>query len=174
MSYAITAESALIVPLSGLPGRLADMRALHDPVAAMGVPLHVTAIIPFRPAARLGPELRAEIAAIAGRIARQDFRIARLGRFPGNLHLVPDGAAPLVDLIRALAASFPDCPPYEGRFSDIHIHATLASGDDAMCDAVAQAATAHLPFQATADRLDLIVREGRDWRLDTSFPFEGG
>ncbi len=46
--------------------------------------------------------------------------------FPANVvYLAPDPAEPFVALTEALAAAFPDCPPYGGAFDEPVPHLTI-------------------------------------------------
>lgn len=133
---------------------------------------HVTALGPFLPV--LDETAAARVAEIAAATQPFDFTLARLGTFAdGIIHLLPDPDGPFRLLTERLAAAFPQCPPYEGRFAPVP-HLTL----DARSELVTEASTrrslgALLPARCRAERLDLAWYEPggcrvlRSWRLGT-------
>jgi len=153
-----------------LPDTLANIRRRHDPVAANGVPAHITLLFPFIPVARLTPEVRSDLAAIAGSIEPFDVRFANVGRFPGVLYLAPEPADPFAALTDSIVSRFPDFPPYAGEHADVVPHLTLAGSPGAPLGAVAGAARHWLPFSRRVSALELLVEDGvghwaRRWRL---------
>jgi hypothetical protein len=169
MSYATLAETALVLPLDGLPPALKALRAANDPTVAMGVPPHVTALIPFHPLAQITPAHHAKIAAWAAVTPALTVRFTALGRFPGSLHLLPETPAPLVEAITGLATLFAECPPYDGQFDEVIPHVTLAAGPEDALDRCAEGAAPHLGFLATLRALFLLYREGTAWHLFRRF-----
>ncbi len=126
MTEAIAAESALIVHVAAAEPWVGELRALHDPAARQGVPAHITLLYPFMDPARIDASVRMRIDGVARATPAFAFRLARTGRFPGTLYLAPEPAAPFVALTRALAAAFPEHPPYGGRHPDVIPHLTVA------------------------------------------------
>lgn len=63
-----------------------------------------------------------------------EFRLTRIGRWPDNLHLLPLTAEPFVALTQAVWAAFPTHPPYDGRFSEIVPHLSVAQGGTELLD----------------------------------------
>jgi 2'-5' RNA ligase len=161
------AATALIVALPEAEPHVAALRMAHDPSAAQGVPAHVTLLHPFRPLAAVDAALRAAIVAVAARSAPFDVRFVRPGRFEQTLYLAPDPPGPFVALVRALAAAFPEHPPYGGRHADVRPHLTVAQGAAATLDAAAAALARALPRGGIAARvrtLELIANEHGRWR----------
>jgi hypothetical protein len=71
------------------------------------------------------------------------------------LWLEPEPAAPFVQLTAAVVERWPDRLPYGGRHPDLVAHVTIVEAQDAPFDEVERIVRAHLPFSATADRLEL-------------------
>ena len=132
---------------------------------------HVTALAPFLPEVDDGAA--ATVAAIVADTRAFDFTLERVATFPnGIIHLVPEPDTGFRELTRRLAAAFPQCPPYAGRFADVRPHLTL----DARSDTVSEESTRDLlgalvPARCRADRLDLAwyapggCRVLRSWEL---------
>lgn len=136
----------------------------HDPVAAAGVPAHVTILFPFLPAEALTPSVRRRIdGAIAG-VAPFEARFQRTGRFPGSLWLAPEPAGPFRAMTERVAAAFPDHPPYEGAHDDIVPHLTLAMGPDASLDRLEAAIREHGGGPAIAIRRVTVIVETAEGR----------
>jgi len=133
---------------------------------------HITLLNPFVPAARIGPELIRELEEILAGVPAFDITFARTGRFPGILYIAPEPAAPLVALVEALAARWPEFPPYEGAFDTIIPHLTVAHGRGALV--LPGAVAERLPLRVRVTHVDLMVmgRSGR-WTMRASLPTGG-
>src|SRR5262249_46465844 len=112
-------ESALIVRAPEAEPHVAHLRERDDPAARLGVPAHITLLLPFFPPERITVAVRSQIRAIASATTAFSFRLVGPRRFPGMLYLAPEPAAPFVELTEALVRRFPDFPPYGGQFSTI-------------------------------------------------------
>ncbi len=149
-------------------------RLVHDPMAARGVPAHVTVLHPFRSV--VDDVTAGEIGMIASRIGSFDATFAVVDRFPGVvLFLSPEPLERFKALTRVFVEAFPDCPPYGGAFADPHPHLTVGSQiDDATADLVERAIVGGLPLATRVDRLTLLVEddEGR-WTVSQTWPLAG-
>ncbi|MEL7114544.1 MAG: 2'-5' RNA ligase family protein [Pseudomonadota bacterium] len=169
MSFAETAETALIFPLTPEPAQIARYRDRYDRAAAMGVPLHVTALIPFLPEARVTDGTRNLLQSLVENQPPIMSMFHSVGRFPGSIHYAPNEPDTILDLIAKICATFPETPPYGGAYDDMHVHATVASTADAPIEPL----TDMLPLHLSIDRLVLMVRRGEMWRAATTWPFGG-
>jgi len=132
------AETAFIVRVPEAEARFGGLRSRFDPGAALGVPAHVTVLVPFMPPSWVDATVRAGAAAAIGEGTPPfDVAFRQAQRWPETAWLAPEPAAPFIALTRALAARFPAYPPYGGRHAHIVPHLTLADGS------AAGAATAH-------------------------------
>ena len=148
-----------------LPRALEQLRLRDDLAAAAGAPPHVTILFPFMPVARLRPSVRRDLAAIAATVEPFDVRFARVGRFPRAVYLVPGPSAPFEALTAAIAARFPEYPPYEGMFDVVIPHLTLVESATASLDEIAEAAARHVPFTRRVSLMEVLIEDndGR-WR----------
>jgi 2'-5' RNA ligase superfamily len=172
-------RSALVVVVAEAETLVAAHRLVNDPMAARGVPAHVTVLHPFR--STVDEATAHEVAAIAAGLDSFDATFATVGRFPGAvLFLSPEPLEHFKQMTRSFVHAFPDCPPYGGAFPDPHPHLTVGSQlDDATADTLEQAIAPGLPLSTRVDRLTLLVEddEGRwtvaqSWPLATSTPSE--
>jgi 2'-5' RNA ligase len=161
--------SAIVVRIR-VPAAIERLRRAHDRAASLGIPAHVTILYPFVAASGLTPEVREDVAAIAGEIRAFDVTFASAARWPGVVYLEPRPSAPFTGLIDRAAARFPEHPPYAGAISEVIPHLTVVESGDAPLDDVLVAAQAALPFEATVGALEVLAedRDGRwarHWRL---------
>lgn len=167
-------ETALVLLVAAAEPIVAALRLRHDPMAARGVPAHVTVLYPFRSV--VDADAAAIVADLAAEVPPFRMSFTTVGRFPGQVvYLAPEPAATVRGLLRRFSAAFPDCPPYGGVFADVVPHLTVADGvDDDTADTVAGVVTEGLPVTAVADELTLLV-EGDDghWSVDRSWPLGG-
>src|SRR4051812_35942296 len=119
-------ESAIIVPVNVSVG-VHRLRERMDPSAADGVPAHVPLIYPFMPPSELKDDVRRRIEQIVAAEPSFPFVLGAVRRFPEVVYLEPDPGEPFRRLTRALAAEFPDYPPYEGVYTDVVPHVTVAA-----------------------------------------------
>ncbi|HYI21334.1 MAG TPA: 2'-5' RNA ligase family protein [Candidatus Limnocylindrales bacterium] len=118
-------ESAIIVPVQ-VPVPVGRLRDRMDPSAAQGVPAHVTLLYPFKPPEALKDDVRRAVEQIVAAEPAFPFRLTAVGRWPNVVYLEPDPAEPFRRLTLALAAAFPDFPPYEGAHANVVPHLTIA------------------------------------------------
>jgi 2'-5' RNA ligase len=163
--------SGIAVPIA-LPPRLTAIRDRWDLAASLGAGPHVTALYPFAPAVGLTDEIRDGLARIATAVEPFDVRFERARRFPGVVWVEPVPGGPFLEMTRAIAAQWPDWPPYGGLFDTVIPHLTIAESEVAPLDELASTVEAELPFEARADRLELWLQDdGGRWRPHWVFPF---
>ncbi len=172
-------EAALVVLVPEVESLVGKFRLAHDPSAALGVPAHVTINYPFVPSTRDGAELDKKLGKLFGEVAPFDFSFRRIGRFPHQLYLPPEPAAPFRQLIERVAAAFPESPPYGGIYHDVVPHLTVAdSEDEAVLDWVeaelAPLLKLRLPVQSRADKVWLIDNSSGRWQHRSAFPLRAG
>lgn len=153
-------ESALLVEIPEAEPLVATWRQRHDPVAARGIPAHVTVLYEFRPPGDIDDDVRGRVAEV---VATQPAFVAtfdRIGVFEGvAVWLAPEPEDRFRGLHRALLDAFPDCLPYQGRFPDPQPHLTIAqAAPDG--DADAFAALADEVRADVAPRLPLVSAVG--------------
>lgn len=129
--------SALAVEVPEAEPLVAPLRERHDPTACLGVPAHITVLVPFMAPRLLTEVVEHQIERLIATQAEFSFELTRVGRFPGVAYLAPDPAQPFIELTRSVVRAFPGYPPYAGQFSCIVPHLTVAHGDDAVAAEVA-------------------------------------
>ncbi len=130
-------RSAIVVPIR-LPPALEALRRRHVSNAGLGVPAHVTLLFPFVPAGSIDPTVVARAGSVLAQFAPFDVELREVrvwepaGDDPGIAWLAPEPAAPFKEMTEALAAAFPDHPPYGGAHAEVIPHLTLAEAPDGL------------------------------------------
>ena len=121
-----TARSALVVTVPEAEPVVGDLRLRLDPVAAQGVPAHVTVLFPFVPARELDDDVLRRFAAVVADEDPFGYRFARTAWFDYRvLWLAPEDDRPFRELTGCIHAAFPAFPPFEGVFDDVVPHLTV-------------------------------------------------
>jgi len=172
-TYALAmAQTGVVVLFPAAEPVVGVHRMQHDPMAARGVPAHVTILYPFRP--KLDGDTAERIEEICRSFSTFEASFATVGRFAdeGVVWLRPEPHDVFVALLRALAAAFPDCPPYGGGIAEVIPHLTVATGLDGADAAALETTLAEkLPVTANVDRLTLLVGDdGGVWHAERSWP----
>ncbi len=155
----------------GLPPALERLRRAHDPVAAAGMPAHVTILFPFLPADELDPSVRRRLAAAAGAVEPFTVRIgSRVGRFPGVVWLAPEPPEPFIELTTRIGATWPDYPPYEGAHDEIVPHLTIGNGDGPGLDRLEALVRRCPPFEVEVRAIEVVAERDGRWRLCWRIP----
>ncbi|MGI5290019.1 2'-5' RNA ligase family protein [Nonomuraea polychroma] len=101
-------------------------RRRFDASASAGVPAHVTVLVPFLDIDRMDPEVMDVLKALIGEHSPFTIRFDKCQRFPGVLYLAPTPDQPFRALTEAVAARWPEAPPYGGQYAEIIPHLTVA------------------------------------------------
>jgi 2'-5' RNA ligase len=154
-------RSTVLLPVPAAEALVGEVRLTHDPVASLGIPAHVTLLFPFVPAARIDDQTIAQLADQLARGPAGGLSLAfdRLGRFPGVAYLALAEPAPVVAWIAALAAAWPEYPPYGGRFTEIVPHLTVAHGEDALLTSIERRLAPALPLRAHVDSASVFLED---------------
>jgi 2'-5' RNA ligase len=165
------ALSGLIVEAAA--GEAVDAwRRRLDPQALLGVPAHVTVLFPFVPPDQFDADTESELTRLFAATPTFDFRLVDTAWFGDDiLWLAPEPSEPFRQLTRTLADSFPDHPPYGGRFVDPVPHLTIGTlGPSAELRRAEQALRADLPIHVTTGVVTHMTEspDGR-WRRARSY-----
>jgi len=169
-------ESAILLAVPDAEPLVHEWRAKGDPSAAHGVPAHVTLLYPFLPVEDLDAGVLAELEWFFRGIDAFQVEFSRVGRFEhaGVVWLEP-GSDALVELTRALARRWPECPPYSGEIpiDELVPHLTIVHTEDrALRQSAANAVSPQLPLRVLLTQAALWVRDENDeWAQRETFDF---
>jgi 2'-5' RNA ligase len=164
-------RSAVLVEISEAEPAVGEWRSRHTYDGPLGIPPHVTLLFPFVPAGRLTGEVEERLTRLLGAARAFDVSFARAARWPSLLYLEPRPSEPFSALTEAIAAAWPEHPPYEGEHEVVIPHLTVAELEDGeFLDRIAADVEPHLPIESRIREAQLYVEDdaGRwheRWRL---------
>jgi hypothetical protein len=168
------AQTAFAVRVPEAEGHVGELRIRYDPSARLGVPAHITVLVPFMPPEQLSTLVRARIADAFAEVPAFSFELRRTGRFAATAFLVPEPAEPFIALTRALLARFPQFPPYGGAYGEsILPHLTVANGDPGEAEVVGLALERLMqlrgPIRSTCSCVTLLENSTGRWEEMNAF-----
>jgi hypothetical protein len=164
----VAGDSALLIRLPELDRPLAPwIEQWPDD----GIRAHVTVLVPFLNGAEIGEDVLAALRALFAGFAAFDLTFARTARFPTVLYLAPEPDRPIRDMIAAVHARWPQCPPYGGAFEDPTPHLSVVhEAAEAEYEQALLALESRLPLRTRAAAVDLLIYDGRRWNVREGFP----
>lgn len=121
--------TAFVVRVPTAEGLVADLRNRFDSTVQLGVPAHISILVPFMDPARVTPAVLAMAQEALREVSPFDFTLRRVGRFPTTAYLAPEPPDPFVAMTASLFRTFPEFPPYSGEHTDVIPHLTVAHGN---------------------------------------------
>jgi 2'-5' RNA ligase len=166
-------QSALLIPVPAAEALVAGDRLAHDPVAAAGVPAHITLIVPWLEPSELDADDLAlpELTEALADCKAFDFELAAVRWFADRvLWLAPEPTDPFRALTEQLAERF--CtPPWAGKFPDLVPHLTIGhAGVGGPLAPVAERLAPHLPLACRAEEVWAMVGDGLRWQVYARVP----
>jgi 2'-5' RNA ligase len=158
----VSLRSAVVIPVPAADTAVGPWLARSRSDGAAPVPAHVTLLAPFAPVADLADAHVEQLGEIVREEGAFNVVFRELRRFPGVLYLAPQPERPFHTLTAALAAAFPQFPPYEGRFEPVP-HLTVAQGADDLLDEAEHDVAPRLPIEARVHEVLLLEELAPDW-----------
>jgi len=170
-------ESALVIQVPEAERIVGSYRWEHDPVARLGVPAHITLIYPFIPPSLITMDDRARLHNLLSTYPVFDFSLTELDRFPDVLFLAPSPRKKIIELIKIIAAAFPEYPPYSGKFPEINPHLTIAQSEDSkllekIAEELAPKAKQELPIAKRVTDASLFELNNGLWNKTGTYPLK--
>ena len=167
-------DSALIVRVPEAEPIVGPWRTQHDSSAAAGVPAHVTVLFPWIPVGRIDADVLSDMADLIARFEPFTVEFGRVERIPDVIWMRPDPEAPFRDLTEAVSLTWPDFPPYRGRFDDVIPHLTIAETDvPNIPGTLEETIRPHLPIRTVVTEIELLAFAGDQWTVSATFPLGG-
>ena len=146
-------------------------------MAGLGVPAHVTLLFPFIPRGSISVARLSDVATIAEREPSFEAALTAVRRFPSSepaidavLWLAPEPVEPFLRLTAAIAATYPDYPPYGGIHDEVIPHLTIATGSVAGFDHLEAEIRGHLPVLYRVGEAALLLEdEAGRWSVGERF-----
>ncbi|MEP6873925.1 MAG: 2'-5' RNA ligase family protein [Burkholderiales bacterium] len=170
-------ESAFIVHVPEAEACVGELRKRFDASVHLGVPAHITILVPFMPLEEITPGVLVHAQAALSQVRSFAFSLSKVGRFPATAYLAPEPAVPFIALTEALVRAFPAFPPFRGEHATIVPHLTAATGNagEAEVAAAQLAATieAHGPVHGFCASVSLIENSSGLWKEAHVFSLRG-
>ena len=161
-------ESAFSVRVPEAEALVGGLRNRFDASVHLGVPAHITILVPFMPPEAISAAVLAEVREAICKVPAFAFSLSKVARFPATAYLEPEPAEPFIALTEALVQKFPQFPPFRGEHSSIVPHLTVANGNagEAAMVATELAATmkAHGPIHSRCSTVVLIENSSGRWK----------
>ena len=134
---------------------------------------HVTVAGPFLPPDRVDLDVVSEIREYCARRSAFRFTLGSTATFStGVVYLVPEPAAPFLELMRWFADRWPEAPLYGGAYPALpHVSLAVEQRTAEQVAGVVSVVQPALPLNAVARELRLVLTEQRMWYPLHSFPF---
>ena len=162
-------RSALIIPVPEAEPLVAPHRDRLDPVAALGVPAHITALYPFLPPSDLDKEAEIKLAELAGGVPAFRVDLIDVRRFPDVLWLAPSPPDPFITLTERASLMF-GLAPYGGLHDTIIPHLTVGHGTETRAETLEATLRAGLPIAAWVHHIELWTGGRSGWQRRARFP----
>jgi 2'-5' RNA ligase len=159
-------QSAVLIPVPQADAVVGRWRYQHDPVAAAGVPAHITLVVPWLPPYEITDTDLAELDEIVAKVDAFDFQLHHVDWFGRRvLWVAPEPAAPFLRLTSVLADRF-GTPPWDDEFDEVVPHLTVAHASDGVeLVPVAADVSARLPVACRAEEVWVMTGDGVRWSL---------
>lgn len=167
-------QSAILIPVPQADSVVGRWRFQHDPVAAAGVPAHITLVVPWVPPGEIDDKKLEELDDELAGVEAFDFSLARIGWFGRRvLWVAPEPAALFLQLTERLSERF-STPPWEDEFDEVVPHLTVAHASDGveLVPIAADVAT-KLPLHCRAEEVWVMVGDGTRWERRHRVPLVG-
>ena len=162
-------ESALIIPVPEVAPVVGPLRLKYDRAAHLGVPAHITLLVPFRPPQAIDREIQA-LQDLCASISSIPFSFTEVRHFPATAYLHPNKPDAFTQIIRTLMKMWPDCQPYGGAFRGIVPHLTVADQvDGETLRAVEDSIRPRLPIECVAREVWLLTSDPAGFWSQKSF-----
>lgn len=170
-------KSALVILVPEADELVSDLREQFDVSAKAGLGAHITILFPFLAPERLKPSVLARLADLVASHASFDFALSAVERFPTVLYLATSPAAPFAELTEAVAAAFPECPPYGGAFAKPIPHLTVATAPlaqdlERVEREFRRRTDGVLPLHCTAREVTLVTKRTGQWLPVSQWPLK--
>jgi 2'-5' RNA ligase len=165
-------DTAVLVHVPEAEPVVGRWRLQHTYDAPLGVPPHVTLLVPWVPVDDLNDDVEERLAEVISQAEQFDVTFACTARFPDVLYLEPRPSEPFSALTDAIAAEWPEHPPYQGEHETVVPHLTVAeSEDEGLLGQIRADVEPKLPLQTRVTEAQLYAEdEAGRWHQRSRLP----
>lgn len=166
------AETAIVIPVLEAEPAVGLLRRRHTVEGADGMPAHITLLYPFSDTQELDDGRIDRVRHSLARFAPFDCQLSHVARFvrPDDtvLWLAPSPDEPFAAMADALAAEFPEHPPYGGKYQSMVPHLTVAmSNDEDLLARIEADLAGRLPIRIRVHHAALWEHAPDGWKVRT-------
>jgi 2'-5' RNA ligase len=162
------AVSAFVVTVPEAEACVGPLRERFDASAKLGVPAHITVLVPFMSPERISAAVLEQAQRALTEVHAFSFQLFGVKRFAATAYLAPEPAAPFSALTQSLVRRFPDFPAYSGEFASVVPHLTVAHGSAAEAEVAAAELEAKMqsygPVRSSCSSVVLLENSSGLWR----------
>ena len=152
-------QTAVLVHVPEAEPVVGRWRLQHTYDAPLGIPAHVTLLVPWVPVDELTDHTEERLAKLIGEAEPFDVTFGRTARFTDVLYLEPQPSEPFSALTAAIAAEWPEHPPYEGVHEAVIPHLTVAEGEDDLLERIRADVEPKLPLKTRVTEARLFAED---------------
>lgn len=169
-------QSAIIIPVLSADSIVGKWRTKYDEVSLHGIPSHITLLFPFKEPSLITQEIIKKIEVIFSKIKQFPFTLGRINTFPKVIFLEPSPRDKFIELTETIARFFPENQPYEGIYSKINPHMTIAQLTDnqnmnVIKEEIIRDIVNALPIKSAAKEAWLMEEHDGEWSIKMKFQF---
>ena len=159
-------HSSLLIPVPQADSVIGRFRYAHDPLAAAGVPAHITLIVPWVDPTSITAATLADLDEALADVEPFEFDLTHVDWFGRRiLWAAPEPSQPFVELISRLSQRY-GTPPWAGQFDEVVPHLTIAhAGPGGRVVSAAADVAVRLPLRCRADEVWVMVGGGDSWTV---------
>ncbi len=167
-------QSGLIVEIPESETAVSRHRDALDSNARLGVPAHITVLFPFMPPGQIDASILTQLQQLFAAEEPFDVELTHTSWFDRDvLWLAPRDPLPFQMLTARVCSTFPDFPPFAGRFADVVPHLTIAHGcEQGEMLAAERSVGELLPVRGYVRQVTLVTQTeaGGAWGVVARFP----
>ncbi len=170
-------ETAIVIVIPEAEKVVGKWRRRYTSDGADGMPAHLTLLYPFADTSQHLARMDDLVESACEGVGPIRFSLSSAEYFYGStntLYLAPEPSAPFAAITEALAAAFPEYPPYGGAFSTVVSHLSVAQHESlSVLAEIEEQLEPALPIVAFAPAAQLMEHAPAPdgWRLRRSFAF---
>ncbi len=170
-------QSVILIPIPSADPVIGEWRKKYDHVALHGIPAHITLLFPFKESSQITQEIIKKLEGIFLKVKQFPFTLDRINTFPNVIFLDPNPRDEFIKLIEAIVHIFPENSPYEGKYSSINPHATIAQisdieKTDSLKKQIEEDISINFPIQCLAKEAWLMIEDEKgEWHIQSKFQF---
>lgn len=168
--------STILIPVLSADLLIDKWRKKYVESSHHGIPFHITLLFPFIEPEKIHDDVVNRLKDFFLETKQFTYILSKIDTFPNIIFLEPSKKKQFIKLTEGLLKIFPTTSLYEGKFSKINPHATVANLNNAenfnrIRTIISKDLNSKLPIKAVAKEVWLMEKENNEWFIVEKFPF---